>query len=73
MNAAILPQAKHKPVKKWPGAIFNVAQRRPAGWPPGMAGHKNPSNQSIKPVQRPYASAKLALLTMEFPPGHEFV
>jgi hypothetical protein len=26
--------------KKWPGAIFNVAQRRPEGWPPWMTGHK---------------------------------
>src|SRR3990167_9911280 len=27
--------------KKSPGAIFNVALRRPAGWPPGMAGHQH--------------------------------
>ncbi|MDZ4335681.1 MAG: hypothetical protein U1A62_18645, partial [Pseudomonas sp.] len=27
-------------IKNLPGAIFNVAQRRPAGWPPGMAGHQ---------------------------------
>jgi len=26
--------------KKWLGVIFNVAQRRPEGWPPWMAGHK---------------------------------
>src|SRR3990167_3396515 len=30
--------------KKAPGAIFNVAQRRPEGWPPGMAGHKKPAS-----------------------------
>jgi hypothetical protein len=26
--------------KKWPGAIFDVAQRRPAGQPPWTAGGK---------------------------------
>jgi hypothetical protein len=26
--------------KKFPGEIFNVAQRLPEGWPPGMAGYK---------------------------------
>jgi hypothetical protein len=31
----------HQKNKKWQGAIFNVAQRRPKGWLPGMAGHKN--------------------------------
>jgi hypothetical protein len=29
--------------KKSPGAIFNVAQRRLAGWLPGMASHKKSS------------------------------
>jgi len=28
--------------KKLSEAIFNVAQRRPEGWPPGMAGNKKP-------------------------------
>ncbi|MDP3815027.1 ATP-dependent helicase [Pseudomonas sp.] len=34
--------------KKVSGALFNVAQQRPAGWPPGMAGHKKPVVRSNK-------------------------
>jgi len=44
MTAAVRARTKPKKgklqAKKWPGAIFNVAQRRPEGWPPWMAGHK---------------------------------
>ncbi|MFP6798274.1 MAG: hypothetical protein VCA39_04090, partial [Pseudomonas sp.] len=32
--------------EKAPGAVFNVAQRRPAGRPPEMAGHKKPAQQA---------------------------
>ncbi|WP_407726178.1 hypothetical protein ACJMQR_12115 [Pseudomonas leptonychotis] len=43
MTAAVRARTKLKNAisgKKWSGAIFNVAQRRPEGWPLWMAGHK---------------------------------
>ncbi|MDZ4335690.1 MAG: hypothetical protein U1A62_18690 [Pseudomonas sp.] len=34
--------------RKLPGVFFNVAQRRPEGWLPGMAGHKKPVSTADK-------------------------
>jgi hypothetical protein len=39
-SQAVRPRAAGH--KKLPGGIFSVAQRRPEGWPPGMADHKKP-------------------------------
>jgi len=47
-TAYLRAEREAAPQKKVSGALFNVAQRRPAGWPPGMAGHKKPATRSNK-------------------------
>jgi len=38
--------------QKLPGAVFNVAQQRPAGWSPGMADHQKLPGAIFNVAQR---------------------